>query len=222
MSRTAKNVLLGLGVGLVVLALVICLGHLAVKSLYGPVEGFDEESQPWSECAVQLPNESGRVVLLRRCLHPLFAEYDRQIRFEVGDDPNTVCWLPTNCGGRTCINVYWYPANRAEGPYVKLRDSWGVYVLDLQRKTASILREHNGVRYIGEIPPQSDGSVSSGWSKADGRKDWTYTVGKNEGRKLNGLLAEAKGLYLGRLDSRTGALRFVPADEAPEEEIDGW
>jgi hypothetical protein len=96
-------------------------------------EDFDESKQPWVECAIPLPGDLGRIVFMRRHIHPFLAEYDRKIRFETRSFSNMVKPLGLNCGGRTKINVYLYPAGNDKGPFVGLRDHLGAYYLDLQR-----------------------------------------------------------------------------------------
>lgn len=209
-------------------AALVLVGHRllvarnAARVLFEAADDVDADKQPWVKCAIPLPGNHGPILFLRRSIHPFLAEYDRQICF--GDDPEAgpIRRLPINCGGRTCINVRWYKSSETEGPYVKLTDHWGVYIVDLRRKMLCVMRELDGVPYIGDLAATSDGGGGSGWSgsKADGETEWEFTVDGNPGRKATGLLVDSRGVYIGRIDGRSGPVAFISVDEAPEEKID--
>jgi len=118
-------------------------------------EGFDQwdpNEQPWVECPVDLPEETGRVVFLRRHAHPFLAEYDRKIRYEFAGGAVTRD-LPMNTGGKTHISVYYYAARDGQGPLVELRDRHRNYSFDLGNDANEIrsIPEPLAGTYIGRL-----------------------------------------------------------------------
>lgn len=180
-----------------------------------------EDRRTWIECAIPLPEGHGPLFFARARAHPFFAEYDRKLRFMSPEGKEAVGWVPPNIGGRTMINLYWYPASEKEGPYVRFVERWWVYVADVRQRTLNLMGELRGELYICEIPSgRKVGGFSSGWGQSDGEEEPTYHVGGNEGHKVTGMLAQGQGEYIGRLDGRTEPVRFVSRDDAPEEEIE--
>ncbi len=130
--------------------LVLCdSGREVIKVDLGE---FDEDAQPWVECPIEIPDETGRVVFLRRHSHPFLAEYDRKIRYEMGDRAVTKD-LPPNTGGKTRINVYYYPAGDGQGPFVRFRDRAGNYYFDLGNDANEVSSAPEPLikKYIGRL-----------------------------------------------------------------------
>lgn len=139
-----KLALTGLIMGYVCLPLYIfssVVSYQISAEFWGQFEDFNKNEQPWVECVIKLPDGSGQVAFMRRHAHPFLAEYDRKIRFETECFRNVVQPLPTNTGGRTKINVHWYPESDAKGPFLRLRDHCGVYYLNLQRGVVMSLQD---------------------------------------------------------------------------------
>ncbi|MHC4418830.1 MAG: DUF4190 domain-containing protein [Planctomycetota bacterium] len=131
-----KLALVGLIIGYVCLPLYIfssVVTYALAAEFWGSFEDFDESKQPWVECAIPLPDGSGQLLFMRRHIHPFMAEYDRKIRFETRAFNEISKPLPVNPGGRTKINVHWYPAGDGKGAFLQLKDRWGAYYLDLER-----------------------------------------------------------------------------------------
>jgi len=187
------------------------------RAVFGAVDDFDEEKQPWVECPLPTPDETVTVTFLRRHVHPFLAEFDRKLRFEQAGAEPVTRWLPTNVGGRTKINVYWYPRSEASGPFLKLVDHWGEYVADLTEKTISLIDYFDDVAYIGLLDDEDEGKTLGGGGYK-GEEEWHVSMGKNKATKLTGPLAET-GQYLGRLEAPRGRLQFLPASQTPEEKI---
>ena len=152
MSETDRRHKVILSIGIVVFVLISCVivGILRPgetgDNFFESFDDFDVNEQPWTECPLALPDKSCRIVFLRRHRHPFLAEYDRKIRCEVADRV-TVKSLPTNSGGKTKINVYYYAAHKDLGPFIRLRDRYGNYRFDLG----------NGVEEIAAIPESVEG-----------------------------------------------------------------
>ncbi len=125
---------------------VILAPCLVGQAFWDSFDDFDVNEQPWVECPLVLPDKSYRIVFFRRHIHPFLAEYDRKIRCEI-DNNVIVKPLPTNTGGRTKINIYYYAAANGLGPFIRLRDQYGNYRFDLG----------NGVEEIKAIPKSFEG-----------------------------------------------------------------
>ena len=114
MKKWQKIAIIGCGTCLV---LAICAGiggflllrHLG-KAFMAGVENFDESKRPWTECSVPHPGSTPPLTFMQKSVHPFLAEYEYKVRFGIGTNA-AERWLPLNCGGRTLINAYLYPAD---------------------------------------------------------------------------------------------------------------
>ena len=124
----------------------------AGKQFWGGFGDFDENAQPWTECPIDFPDKTGRIVFMRRRSHPFLAEYKRKIRYETSVLA-TVRLLPLNTGGKTRINVYYYEAKNGQGPYVKFQDQYGNYRFDLGHDVKETLSIPDALtrEYIGRL-----------------------------------------------------------------------
>jgi hypothetical protein len=114
---------------------------LFVRSLEYDAKHFDPAKQQWVECAIPLPDSSYHVTFLQKSIHPFLAEYDYAVRFRTPTLPESERPLPTNTGGPTEMNLYRYPPIGGEGPYLRLQDKDGEYLVDFHRgRTRRLLR----------------------------------------------------------------------------------
>ncbi len=183
-------------VTLMILAVALLVGGgLAYFGLqeWAELEEWDPTTAPWEEIAIPLPDEAGQVVFLRQSAHPMLAEYNQQLRLElIAQAPITVA-MPMNVGGTTFTNVYWVAEGVDGHATLQLIDHWGMYVVDLESPPATAL-----------------------WvTRLEG--EWRLNGAPEETPALLESLADHQ--YLGCLDGRKWPLRFVPAAEAPETEI---
>lgn len=112
------------------------------------------------------------------------------------------------------MNVYWYPPDGETGPYLRLQDKDGEYLVDFRRgRTRRVLRRR-GATYAGDLV----GDVNSyGASESNGVV--AVHVGDQIAERVTGGYASDPGIYLGRLDGERSPLRFVPASESSEKMI---
>jgi hypothetical protein len=54
------------------------------------------------------------------------------------------------------IEVYWYEPIGEEGPFIRLVDRSGEYLVDVRRMTTSIIVRRKGLTFIGELRPGED------------------------------------------------------------------
>lgn len=164
---------------------------------------WDPAAEEWQ--TLQLPVEDGFVVEFeRRRAHPVQAEYERRVNVVSADGTPTVVGLPMNTGGRTHFNVFWIAAAQDDGPWLRLLDHTGEYLLPLtQPSLQRICREGSELSHVA-----SDNCSRFG---SDGKL--TYAGEAGPPPKLY------PGIYLGALDGRTGPLVFNSAKDAPQEDI---
>lgn len=173
-------------------------------------------SKASTECIVPYPTSSSGVTFVQKHIHPFLAEYEYKIRFESG--ANLVeRWLPRNIGGRTLMNVYWYPEEGHLGPYLRLEDYWGEYLSALsERKTYLIVRDEDRV-YAGEITTKERSLSIESFPEVRVRIGPDRKIAEDI---TDSPIGRGSGEYLGRIDGRTQSLRFVPVFESPEEKIE--
>ncbi len=194
---------IAVGVALVVVAVSFVLFVTwAATRADDELASFDPEKEPWRP--VQVPLAQGSLRFEQRLAHPFLAEYSRRI--VVSGQPEHQLDMPFNPGGRTLINVYWHDAQGGQGPWVRHQEYMGHFIVDLGSKPPRpwLLCEHEGERFL-----------------VAGECSWSRT--NDEPWRPNGehqpVPFSMPGRYLGRVDGRTSALRFVPAAEATEELI---
>lgn len=110
-----------------------------------------------------LPDGSGQLVLLTKGLHPFLAESSRRIRIETATVSKTVD-LPINVGGEDLIDAYWYPASGGRGPFVRLVDDWGEYLLDVEKGKSYALVHSK--KYLFAVDATSNGGILQ-WTGID-------------------------------------------------------
>lgn len=219
MKPWQKITLAGCG-GCLLVAIAAVAG--AVFFAFQAVKSFQQDFEnpsprAWEECPVPHPALMPAITFRQRGIHPFLAEFEYRVRFD--DGTNVIDGrLPINVGGRTKMNAYWYPQEEAFPAAIRLQDHWGEYVVrPAEMKTYSLLRR-KGRLYIGEVQDENSG----------------YSISEREGAPLevtlNGSealdvtdspLGSGSGSYIGRIDGTTVPLRFVPAEEAPEQKIEG-
>jgi hypothetical protein len=153
--------------------------------------------------------------------HWIYAEYERKIRFELDDGAKVIKRLPSNPGGKPFINVYWYESDDAGGPYLRLLDKGGEYLLDLEKKATKVIIRYESPKGSGKIlsfagPIEDKGRRSVG-TYEDGVR---ARVDGKPAERLEGQLAEQPGRYIGRLNSRLPELRFISHRQSAERTID--
>jgi hypothetical protein len=168
----------------------------------------------WAECAVILPDVEGRIVLMARPAPDKPGTTLRQVRIET-PAPGEVAVLPP-CGAAARVHVYWYPREAGRGPFVRLQDPDGEYLLTMRGKSVARLLRIQGETHVGVFV---DGEGGYGWTKGPDGKI-SATVSGKPAHGLQGRLADAPGRYLGWVEGDAAALRFVGvaagAGEPPE------
>ncbi|MEJ5309968.1 MAG: hypothetical protein WHX52_09360 [Anaerolineae bacterium] len=181
---------------LALLAVLAVGGGLAFLGLREWMQGqnWNPDDEPWIEVAIPLPDGWGQVIFLRQSAHPFLAEYNQKLRLELTGQPPVVVEMPMNVGGSTFTNVYWVAEGVDGHATLQLIDHWGMYVVDLEDPpaTALWLTRFEGVWRLNGAAEKTDALLEA--------------------------LDDPE--YLGCLNGKQWPLRFVPASEAPEAEID--
>ncbi|MCP4229056.1 MAG: hypothetical protein GY771_02775 [bacterium] len=124
--------------GYLIIALTgCCCGEMIDDPLFGDIDDFDPENEPWVEVDIELPDDAGKAVFMRRNAHPFFAEYNRKIRLELTGHEPVEIELEMNTGGKTLINVYYLPyglTGVSENALLLLQDYYGDYPVDLAER----------------------------------------------------------------------------------------
>lgn len=163
-----------------------------------------------------MPEGYGNLTFLRRHIHPFLAEFSRKVRIDPPDAEPVYCPLPINVGGRTLINLYWIEEKDGFGPMLLMRDNWGEYLIDLERKKSFILiKPEAGRVFAGEINDERGGY---GWGHLPNGDLRVHSCGK-DATEITQYQVYDDLKYIGRLDGRTPRLRFIASSEAPEERV---
>lgn len=110
--------------------------------------------------------------------------------------------LPYSVGGRQRIDVYWYEAKGEEGPFLRLSDGWGEYLVDLSRQTTARLYRHKGRLLVGELRPGEDMGGGSVLVTSDRDRKGVVFIAGREAREVTGRLASEEGKNLGQIRGR--------------------
>jgi hypothetical protein len=167
---------------------------------------------PGSECAIALPEGAGRLVLMTKPSADKPGAQLRQIRIET-PAPGETATLPAFPDAAWRMNVYWYPREAERGPFVRLQDREGEYLLTLGHKTLARMLRIKGETHVGVF---IDGEGGFGWTEGpDGKVN--ATISGKKAYRIQGRLADSPGTYLGRMEAGGAGLRFVGNAEAAEE-----
>lgn len=177
---------------------------------------FDLRKQPWEECPVNLPDGLGRIVFLRKGIHPFLAEYDRKIRVELNLSEKSQAPLPVNVGGGTKINVYWYKASRGRGPYLRLHDHWGEYVVAIDEGATYEIFHSKDATCVAKLVLGEE--IDGKFRTMD--EHGISIVGSLQWEKSDAIYVREPGEYLGRIDETGIPLRFITPKELPEEKFE--
>lgn len=166
-------------------------------------ENWDPASEEWQPLSMSVA-DNFKVTFERRRAHPVQAEYGRRVRVSTPGQAATLVELPMNTGGRTHFNCFWIEAERDAGPWLRLVDHTGEYLLPL--KAPSLER----------ICPEGDGLVhvaADSCARSSSNGIVTFAGEASAPPKFY------PGVYLGSIDGRSGPLQFRSANDAPQEEI---
>lgn len=200
---------------LVTLALSLLLGCQSGAPRLAPPPSTSQ-SAGWEQVAIPLPDGSGSVYYMVQLQQSLCAEYDRKARVQTTRVHGKVHWLPMDTAGGSPVNVYWYPAERGRGPYLRFRDPLQEYLVDVSSGTTLlVVRVPGAGTYAGEI--RSNRLSSSVSSMGSPPRDVEVMVCDRPAHKLDSRIADKPGQYIGRVDE--SYRRFVSRGDAPEQQI---
>lgn len=147
--------------------------------------------------------------------NPIVAEYNREITYiHKGIEGKTTPLTIDTCGGYP-INCYLIKA--PSKTFLRMDDATSEHLLDLTTQKTYLVTRYQGEPYIGEL---THDAMSSGWSMHN--NDPTTLIVTIDGEKavpMSQLTGGTKEVYVGRLSPGFGNLRFVPATESEEVDI---
>ncbi|MCD4825370.1 MAG: hypothetical protein K8S55_12305 [Phycisphaerae bacterium] len=141
------------------------------------------EKSCWQKVTIELPNNLGKLIFLRRRAHPFLAEYDRKVITEDNQGTKTSFKLPGNLGGRTNIKIYLIAMKGRASIWLHDIKDKSAYVFDTKKPSFEIKGEYKYWKdstqgifrggYPVEIPENKVflGTINrDGWHAASGNK----------------------------------------------------
>ncbi len=165
-------------------------------------------------CTIPIPPEQGTLVFLRHGIHPSLSEYEYKLKFTKG---STVLerTLPSDNRSLVLVNTYWYPVNQQGGPWIRLQDQEGEYLIDMKGHKVSRILRYKGRVFAGELSGGQDGMaiVESGGKVL-------VSIGRRDAYEITGTpVGDFPGTYIGRVEGNYYRLRFITPIESPEHKI---
>ncbi len=162
-----------------------------------------------------IPGTSFELEHSRIGIHPMVAEYDRDITFRVGG--KNVATVPLEidtCGGYP-INCYLIET--PDVSLLRLDDAVSEHLIDLTNQSLYIIVRAMGEPYVGK---GDSNTWSTDWMVLnDDPSTLEVTIGGAPAIPLAQFVGDVGERYVGRLQGKSGRLRFVPAAESPEIKI---
>lgn len=123
--------------------------------------------------------------------------------------------LPSDNRSLVLVNAYWYPTNKQGGPWIRLQDQEGEYLVDMKQNKVSRILRYKGHVFAGEL---SSGQEGIAIVESGGRI--LVSVGRREAIEIAGTpVGDSPGTYIGRIEGNYYRLRFITPIESPEQRI---
>jgi hypothetical protein len=145
---------------------------------------------------VSLGREPRVTFLSRRAPEQEQTEHFRAILFSQGAK---VLPLPYNVGGKQRIDVFWYDATAEEGPFLRLSDRWGEYLVDVRHNTTARVVRLKGRAFVGLL---RSGEDKAAMSYDDEGNRCEVSVAGRPAREIIGPVASQKGRKVGEISGR--------------------
>lgn len=165
-------------------------------------------------CTIPIPPEHGMLVFLRHGIHPSLTGYEYKLKFTRGST-TVERSFPSKSRSLTLVNTYWYPVNQQGGPWVRIQDQEGEYLVDMKEQKVSRILRYKGRVFAGELSSGQEGIaiVESGGKIL-------ISVGRRDAYEITGTpVGDSSGTYIGRIEGNYYRLRFVTPGQSPEEKI---
>ena len=171
-----------------------------------------------AKCSVVPPGYSGSITYL----HVLtggggvpYGEGQRAIRMATGASTSVDLPLQQYSPTAVRVGVYWYPARKRAGPYIRLYDACGESLIDLgKKKSIAVLRVGKTV-YGGDFVDSNNYGgftydiLSGSFNKP--LKVGSVTFDGKPAYDITPIIGKNKGKYLGSIVRTGNALIFAPA-----------
>lgn len=165
------------------------------KPLAQPIKWTDAKGNTWTAFQIDLPDKSESFLFVCMSASKGFSSGHIQGIVYKGED--NVTPLPYNVGGKIKIDFFLFERLAGEGPFVRLQDYWGEYLVDLQKKkTFRIIRTERR-SFMGDV---SGGNIEdSGFSIFGSGDEMIVSVGDGEAKEITDLPIAGMGKRLGRI-----------------------
>ncbi len=142
---------------------------------------LDANGDSWAAFRLE-PPDGEPVLFVCRAGGSQTVEYEQGIVFP-GD--TAISPLPYNSGGKIEIEAFWHDDTGESGPFVRLRDRWGEYLVDYGKQEISQIVRKDGRAFVARIS-----EPSAGYSFVGTGRDMEVFVGKNRAKEMTGILGE--------------------------------
>lgn len=178
----------------------------------------------WKQCRIPLPDGSGSVTYMAQRNMSICGEWKRKIRVDTNTMHSPAKWIPGDTAGGSPVNVYWYPAHGAKGPYLRFQDPLSEYLVDIRHGKALLIVRPGCGAYAGEVLHRLSGWDAFGPTSTlvDGK--WVVDndsvqveVDGRRAHKLENWVASRPGQYIGCISH--SYWRFISSKESPEQPV---
>lgn len=190
----------------------------ANKQIWKPKTGRwydwrDTSGEDWQAVDLVVSQGKERVTFLchRAPVEP--TEHFRAILFAKNDKGETIAPFPYSVGGSQKLEVYWYEPIDGKGPFLRLSEKDGEYLIDLKRKTTALIvrvKKRTFVGELGEYRKGNNGLDALGCSVSGDNENLEVSVAGGKAKEVSGPLASEKGKYIGKIRESGKKWGFYP------------
>ena len=167
------------------------------KPLVGPWYNWtDSTGEKWDALDIADYQGKEKVTFLSRRAPEETTEHFRAVYFS---ERKRLLPLPYNVGGKQEIDVYWYGVVDGEGPFFRLADRWGEYLVDVGQGSTALMSRGKGLTFVGELLPGDD-MTNVCWSGSGNRIE--VSVSGKTAMVVVGPLANEMGKKVGQIRGR--------------------
>jgi hypothetical protein len=185
-TATAMGVLLLLGAA--VLASFVTWWRLDAARYSSWV---DANGESWRAYEIVPPDGESSIRFVWHRGASMVTEHEQGIVFP---GSTTVSPLPYNIGGKIKMDAFWYGVIDGKGPFLRLEDQWGEYLVDFRKRTTAWIIREEGRTFAGLVTDPHCGYGIGGIGD-----EISVSVGTNRAEELFGPLASSKGRPLAHI-----------------------
>lgn len=206
-----------LALGLLVLLGFGALGFFMARTIHqavtAPPPPISSYTFPYSDtaasCAVTLPDGEGQLIYMHVLPTSTVPTAGQRALRLVGAKGAVDRPLQYYCASAPRIGIYWYPRTTSSGPQVRLLDTCGETIVDVDRRVSRMVIRRDGSVFVGDMAV--DSSSSSEEISGDPPKLVSVEINGKPANDMTALFGKDQGTYLGTIVRRGNALVLVNA-----------